>query len=141
MLGRLAKGNDMDAIARFGVHDRNDQIAQQSKSNESFLAISEPIVFESKRGPGEHRRRIDEIETVFSQISAALRFIPSEAHIRSVYTSSPSVNGRARTSGAAVRADETSPTSSCRRVASLAKGSTLKQRDARPREKRNRQFG
>ena len=53
--------------------------------------VGEPIVFKGRGEPREYPLGIDEVNLVIFEIRAALRIIPSEPHIRIVYTTGANV--------------------------------------------------
>ena len=59
---------------------------QQPQGNEAPLMVGEPIVFKGHGEPSEYPLGIYEVNLVTFEIRAALRFMPSEPHIRIVYT-------------------------------------------------------
>jgi len=76
----------MDPPRHFGVDDRHDNAALQAERNESLFVVVKPIVLVRKSWSFEHLRRVYEVESVILQVRRALRLIPTEPHMRSVYT-------------------------------------------------------
>ena len=67
---------------------------QQPESNKALLLIPEAVVLECERGPGKHFVRINEVDAMVLEVLQALRLVPFEPHLQSVYTEHPGRNRR-----------------------------------------------
>src|SRR5215471_11825140 len=89
--GRLAKGNDVDAVPRFGVNDRHGHSFEKAQCHEALFRVVKPIVLVGERETLEYPFRVHEVEAMILQVQLALDLMPRELHglvyIHNVYTS------------------------------------------------------
>ena len=62
----------------FGVNDGHDDLTKETQADEPLLVVYEPIVFVGIRHALEHLLRVDEVESMLSEISPPFRLIPRD---------------------------------------------------------------
>jgi hypothetical protein len=87
----LSKGDDVDAILRFGMDYGHRNALQQSQSHETLLVVPEAVVFKRESGTVEYPLGIHKIQSMVLQVPLALNLVPCEpprlVYMPSVYTS------------------------------------------------------
>jgi hypothetical protein len=72
--------NPRGVIAAWRVGDNNYSNGEQAQGDKPHFPIIEAAVYESDARPGQHPCSVREIQTVFSEVAAILRFIPFAYH-------------------------------------------------------------
>ena len=88
---RLSEGNDVDAILRLGVDNRNRYALEQAQRHKTPLVVTKTIILKRKGVALKYPFRVNEVEAVVFQVALALSLVPREPHRlvyrHSVYTS------------------------------------------------------
>ena len=92
IMGGLSKRNNVDTCGSLRVHGRNQYPTEKTERHKSLFSIFEAVVLEREGSPVKYFRRIDEIETVFFEVSPTLPFVPRKPHQPTVYTLRQYVN-------------------------------------------------
>jgi hypothetical protein len=59
---RLSESDDMNAIRRFGMHQRNANALQEAERDKTLFSIAKPIVFERESQASKDFLSVDEIK-------------------------------------------------------------------------------
>lgn len=76
----------MNAIRRFGMHQRNANASQEVERDKTLFIIAKPIVLERESQPSKDFLSIDEIKALILEVRSSLGFTPRKPHCISVYT-------------------------------------------------------
>ena len=76
----------MNAIRRFGMHQRNANASQETERDKALFSIAKSIVLEREGQPSKDFLSIDEIKAVVLEVRFSLGFAPGKPHCYSVYT-------------------------------------------------------
>ena len=75
----LRKGNKVNPLHRFRVHDRDRQALQESQCHKAALVVLESVILKSVRSSFENLSSVDEIKAVILQILLPLDLLPCES--------------------------------------------------------------
>ena len=67
---RVAEGDDSDFIFSLGVHDGNNDAAQEAEGHESLFLVTEAVVFVGEGCPFKHLLGIDEVRLLWTTTSS-----------------------------------------------------------------------